>query len=369
MTNLSELVLHRNRLSGSIPVDIGNLTKLNYVLLNDNDLSGHIPPEIGNCTRLQYLHLDNNQLIGSIPQELGDLPILIEISIANNHLSGTIPANFGANAEWYHLLDLRNNDMSGPFPSYIAQTSLHQFYVLNLEGNHLSGPLEPISLMEHNYNMTVLNYAQTGLCEPSDPALHDWLSRIEYLSQTNIPCRLTLTNDANPSHGEVGEVLTYSLAMVNLLDNEPIENIILTDTLPEDVVLLGATPNYTSQTGNVLTRDIGTLQAGESRTVEINVQLPAFEMRLTNNASVTGNSTIPEDASAMYVLDVFNPDRDGDGTGDNGDNCQYVANPDQEDYDGDEVGDACDSDDDNDGVADEDDAYPTSDMSETVWFW
>jgi hypothetical protein len=44
---------------------------------------------------------------------------------------------------------------------------------------------------------------------------------------------------------------------------------------------------------------------------------------------------------------------------DGADNCALVANPDQANNDGDAQGDACDADDDNDGVADASDACPT----------
>ena len=46
-------------------------------------------------------------------------------------------------------------------------------------------------------------------------------------------------------------------------------------------------------------------------------------------------------------------------------NCLYVNNPDQTDTDGDSVGNACDLDDDNDGVADTSDAFPL-DPAETT---
>ena len=56
------------------------------------------------------------------------------------------------------------------------------------------------------------------------------------------------------------------------------------------------------------------------------------------------------------VLDCT--DTDGDGVYDVEDNCPTVANSDQADFDGDGQGDICDPDDDNDGVADGDDAFP-----------
>jgi hypothetical protein len=45
-------------------------------------------------------------------------------------------------------------------------------------------------------------------------------------------------------------------------------------------------------------------------------------------------------------------DSDGDGVPDSNDNCQTVSNPNQENFDGDSQGDACDIDDDNDGLVD-----------------
>ena len=56
-------------------------------------------------------------------------------------------------------------------------------------------------------------------------------------------------------------------------------------------------------------------------------------------------------------------DSDGDGVGDPIDNCSTVFNPSQADYDGDAMGDACDDDDDNDGVIDEKDRNPMSNMN------
>ena len=58
-------------------------------------------------------------------------------------------------------------------------------------------------------------------------------------------------------------------------------------------------------------------------------------------------------------------DSDSDRTGNNADNCPNVSNADQLNTDGDIEGDVCDQDDDNDGVADSDDAFPL-DAAESV---
>ncbi|NJC89137.1 MAG: hypothetical protein FIB02_11515, partial [Desulfuromonas sp.] len=72
------------------------------------------------------------------------------------------------------------------------------------------------------------------------------------------------------------------------------------------------------------------------------------------------------DGSGVDVFHVADgyviADSDGDGVNDNIDNCPSLANADQANFDGDALGDACDPDDDNDGVADGSDAFPLDPM-------
>jgi NADPH-dependent curcumin reductase CurA len=58
----------------------------------------------------------------------------------------------------------------------------------------------------------------------------------------------------------------------------------------------------------------------------------------------------------VAVLSVLLEDADCDGIGDTADNCPFVANDSQEDFDKDGIGDKCDTDDDNDGLLDADEA-------------
>ena len=72
--------------------DDGRVTSLD---LSNNDLSGEIPPELGNLSRLRTLYLDDNALSGEIPPELGSLSNLeaLELYPANYDLSGCVPSS------------------------------------------------------------------------------------------------------------------------------------------------------------------------------------------------------------------------------------------------------------------------------------
>ena len=92
---VTELNLFGNRLTGAIPVQLGQLTELLALDLGDNRLSGDIPVQLGQLTELEVLDLSENRLSGTIPMQLGQLTGLTFLDLSENDLSGDIPVQLG----------------------------------------------------------------------------------------------------------------------------------------------------------------------------------------------------------------------------------------------------------------------------------
>ena len=72
--------------------------------LDNNLLTGRIPAELGQLTKLQVLRLAGNQLHGEIPSKLGELPDLTILTLAGgNQWTGCIPGRFR---------DVKHNDLA-----------------------------------------------------------------------------------------------------------------------------------------------------------------------------------------------------------------------------------------------------------------
>ncbi|KAK1286873.1 hypothetical protein QJS10_CPB20g01565 [Acorus calamus] len=67
MSYLEFLDLHHNRLNGSIPTSLGELSSIEFLDLSENSLSGAIPSSLGNLTVLTHFNLSYNLLTGAIP--------------------------------------------------------------------------------------------------------------------------------------------------------------------------------------------------------------------------------------------------------------------------------------------------------------
>ena len=155
------LEMYRNNLAGSIPAEIGGLTRLVHLGAKDNGLTS-IPSEIGRLERLEGLDLTGNLLtavppelfdlpeldwlglgrnrLTRIPREIRDAPKLRYVSLRLNELTGDIPPELGSMPAlgW---LDLSANRLTGDIPPELGSAS--SLRSLRLEGNELTGSIPP----------------------------------------------------------------------------------------------------------------------------------------------------------------------------------------------------------------------------------
>ncbi|KAJ4710864.1 Leucine-rich repeat receptor protein kinase [Melia azedarach] len=112
-SNVTNLSLRNNLLTGPIPSDIGSkMSMLNRLDLSRNLLNGSIPPSMSEMKNLSSIDLSHNNLSGEIPSNWQDLELLRVIDLSNNRLSGDIPTSVCSlpSLLW---LKLNHNDLSG----------------------------------------------------------------------------------------------------------------------------------------------------------------------------------------------------------------------------------------------------------------
>jgi len=81
------LLLSKNKLVGSIPSSLGNLTQLNIFDLSANQISGNVPSSLGNLVNLFGLDISFNQLSGIVPLSLNNLSNNATVRINNNQFT------------------------------------------------------------------------------------------------------------------------------------------------------------------------------------------------------------------------------------------------------------------------------------------
>lgn len=136
-SRLRELYLGQNALTGSIPPNIGNLTKLETFSASNNRLSSTIPSSLSRATELQVLDLSHNKLSGSIPREFSDLVRMHELHLDHNHLRG-FPDFLGAMLP-LEVVRLNNNLLDGELGLPLEMGDLDDLTEFAIENNDLRG--------------------------------------------------------------------------------------------------------------------------------------------------------------------------------------------------------------------------------------
>ncbi|KAG5253521.1 receptor protein kinase [Salix suchowensis] len=180
MTSLSQLWLHGNSFTGTIPENIGDLSLLRDLNLNGNKLAGLVPQSLADM-QLDNLDLNNNQLMGPVPNfKAGkvsyesnpfcqskpgaecapEVNALLEFlggvnypSILTSQWSGNDPCQgpwLGLNCDLIQSpsiakldsliqIGLGGNSLKGTIPSNF--TNLNSLRLLDVSGNNLGPPL------------------------------------------------------------------------------------------------------------------------------------------------------------------------------------------------------------------------------------
>ncbi|XP_054815727.1 probable LRR receptor-like serine/threonine-protein kinase At1g53430 isoform X2 [Prosopis cineraria] len=132
---LITLSLVGNRISGSIPVELGEIASLMDLILEDNQLGGPLPQSLGNLNDLRKLRLSANNFTGKIPETFGNLKNLTAFSIDGSNLSGKIPSFIG---NWTKIMymDMEGTGLEGSIPSTISLlTNLKELRISDLTGS------------------------------------------------------------------------------------------------------------------------------------------------------------------------------------------------------------------------------------------
>jgi len=138
-SELQDLALSYNEISGKIPFSIDNLVGLNLLSLSSNRLTGVLPESIGSITSLQVLGVDQNLLTGPLPSSLGNLTKLLNLYTGNNKFEGTLPSSLG-NLHEINEATFNDNKFNGSLPIEIFSLSSLSDR-LDLSGNYLVGHL------------------------------------------------------------------------------------------------------------------------------------------------------------------------------------------------------------------------------------
>ena len=174
MPKLRELRLYANRMSGSIPTEIGLASNLESLRLETNFFTGSIPTEIGLATKLTDINFGFNDFFGKIPSEIGTLRNLINIRFNNNALSGRLPSEIGR-VDALEVFYATDNLMFGSIPSYYGL--LWNMRDLRLSGSGVGGflptelallsNLERLDIADNNFHGTLMTEMGllTNLCK------------------------------------------------------------------------------------------------------------------------------------------------------------------------------------------------------------
>jgi uncharacterized repeat protein (TIGR01451 family) len=132
------------------------------------------------------------------------------------------------------------------------------------------------------------NTASVGSSDTFDP---DTTNNVDDATVNTIAADLSITKSDSPDPVVAGQTLTYTVTVNNAGPSDAV-NVVVTDTLPAGVTFVSTT-GCTEDPNGVPTCSLGTITAGGSKQYTITVTAPAGGGTITNNISVSSDTSDP----------------------------------------------------------------------------
>nr|GMD42644.1 probable LRR receptor-like serine/threonine-protein kinase At3g47570 [Ipomoea batatas] len=151
---------YRNKLTGRIPPQYGNLSSLIHFAVDENNLQGVIPNSFGKLKRLGHIGLRSNNFSGMVPVSLLNLSLVV-IDLQSNQFEGSLPPNISATSFLrLKFLGVNNNRIIGHIPLWLS-------YALNIEvielgDNNFTGEVPNFGSLKHLRVLTFFENEHLG---------------------------------------------------------------------------------------------------------------------------------------------------------------------------------------------------------------
>ena len=178
---VTQIILYNNGLVGQLPgPQISKMSELVELDLSINKLTGEIPLELYTMKSLQQFILYDNQFTGGLPQKIS-MPSLATFLVFFNQLVGALP-NVWDTPNLVNL-DLGHNQFSGPLPDAIGSLKhLQALYIDYCEGINGTVPESYGNLL----SLTDISLARDNLTNYTIPQSWSRFSNLGYLQLSNL---------------------------------------------------------------------------------------------------------------------------------------------------------------------------------------
>ncbi|XVF83928.1 hypothetical protein PTKIN_Ptkin16aG0533500 [Pterospermum kingtungense] len=209
-----------NSISGVIPTSLGNLTMLIKLYLNVNNLqgglsslsiglnlssnrlTGKLPLEVGNLKNLDMLDVSKNMLSGVIPNDLGSCIMLVVLLMRGNFFCGSIPSSLSS-LKGLTYLDISRNNLTGKIPDFLVIVGSLRY--LNLSYNNFEG-LVPVGGVFENTTAAFLE-GNNKLCEAFLSSTYQLKKKHPASPKEENPLRLSYQSILKATNGFSSETL------------------------------------------------------------------------------------------------------------------------------------------------------------------